>query len=121
MSRLRPRFSRAAVLAGMGRSIPMQIGVVPFGLVVGIVGQGQGLSLLEITLMSALCYAGSAQLLALGHWAVPAPVLSAATAAFVVNLRLMLMGPVLAPWLDRVGGWRRWASLVVRAGRAGGS
>ncbi|MBV8914154.1 MAG: AzlC family ABC transporter permease [Acetobacteraceae bacterium] len=115
MSRLRPRFSRAAVLAGARRSIPMQIGVVPFALVVGIVGQGQGLSLLEITLMSALCYAGSAQLLALGHWAVPAPVLGAATAAFVVNLRMALMGPVIGPWLDRIRGWKLWATLFVMA------
>src|SRR3954453_23975909 len=115
MSRRRPRFSRAAVLAGMRSSIPMQIGVVPFGLVVGIVGQGQGLSLVEITAMSALCYAGSAQLLALGHWGVPAPVVAAATAAFIVNLRLVLMGPVLAPWLDRVRGWKLWASLFVMA------
>lgn len=115
MSRERPRFSRAAVLAGARRSIPMQIGVVPFALVVGIVGQGQGLSLLEITLMSAICYAGSAQLLALGHWAVPAPVVAAATAAFIVNLRLVLMGPVLAPWLDRIRGWKLWASLFVMA------
>ena len=77
MSRRASPFLRAAVLAGARRSIPMQVGVVPFALVVGIVGQGQGLSLLEITLMSALCYAGSAQLLALGHWAVPAPVVGA--------------------------------------------
>jgi branched chain amino acid efflux pump len=115
MSRLRPRFSRAAMLAGARRSLPMQIGVVPFALVVGIQGQGQGLSLLEITLMSALCYAGSAQLLALGQWSVPAPVLAAATAAFIVNLRLALMGPVIGPWLDRLRGWRLWASLFVMA------
>jgi predicted branched-subunit amino acid permease len=31
----------------------------------------------------------------------------------VVNLRLALMGPVLAPWLDRLRGWRLWGSLFV--------
>ena len=108
-----PGFSRAAILAGARRSMPMQVGVIPFGLVTGIVAQGQGLSLLEAMLMSALCYAGSAQLLALGHWAVPAPVFGAAMAAFVVNLRLTLMGPVISPWLDRVRGWRLWTSLFV--------
>ena len=71
MAAPRPGFTRAAILAGVRRSIPMQIGVVPFGLVVGIVAQGHGLSLLEATLMSALCFAGSAQLLALSHWGVP--------------------------------------------------
>lgn len=115
MSRSRPRFSRAAFLAGARRSLPLQVGVVPFALVVGIVAQGQGLSLLEITLMSAIVYAGSAQLVALGHWGVPAPVLGAALTAFIVNLRLALMGPVIGPWLDRVRGWRLWGSLFLMA------
>ena len=115
MSDARPRFSRAALIAGVTRSLPLQVGVVPFALVVGILAQGQGLSLAEATFMSATVYAGSAQLLALGHWSVPAPVVAAATASFVVNLRLALMGPVIAPWLDRLRGWRLWASLFVMA------
>lgn len=108
-------FTRAAVVAGMRQSLALQAAVVPFALVCGIVAQGQGLSLLEAGLMSAVCYAGSAQLLALGHWAVPAPVVAATVAAFIVNLRLALMGPVIAPWLDRVRGWRLWASLFLMA------
>jgi len=115
MSRGRPRFSRAAVLAGARRSLPLQVAVVPFGLVCGVAAQGQGLSLAEATLMSGVVYAGSAQLLALSHWADPAPVLAAAVASFIVNLRLALMGPVLGPWLDRVRGWPLWASLFLMA------
>lgn len=115
MSIGRPRFSRAAIRAGMRQSFPLQIAIVPFALVCGIVAQGQGLSLLEATLMSAVCYAGSAQLLALGHWTVPAPLIAATLATFVVNLRMALMGPVLGPWLDRLRGWRLWLSLFVMA------
>ena len=89
------RFSRPAALLGMRRSLPLIAGLIPFGLVVGLLAQGQGLSLVEAGLMSTLCYAGSAQILALGHWAVPAPVVAASLAALVVNLRLVLMGPVL--------------------------
>ena len=111
----RSSFSRAAVVAGARRSLPLLVGMVPFALVVGITSQSQGLSLSEATLMSACVYAGSAQLLALGHWAVPAPILAAATASFIVNLRLALMGPVLGPWLDRVRGWRLWVSLFLMA------
>lgn len=110
-----PSFTRAAVLAGARRSLALQPALLPFALVCGIVAQGQGLSLLEVTLMSAICYAGSAQLLALSHWQVPAPVLAATLAALVVNLRLALMGPVIGPWLDRVRGWRLWASLFLMA------
>lgn len=115
MSRARPRFSRAAVMEGARRTLSLQAAVAPFGLVCGVAAQAQGLSLAEATLMSALVYAGSAQLLALSHWSSPAPVLGAALATFVVNLRLALMGPVLGPWLDRLRGWRLWASLFVMA------
>jgi 4-azaleucine resistance transporter AzlC len=106
-------FSAAAVRLGARRSVPILLGLIPFGLVIGVMAQGQGLSLAEAGLMSALCFAGSAQLLALGHWGVPAPILAASVAAFVINLRLALMGPVLAPWLDRVRGWRLWGSLFL--------
>lgn len=111
----RPGFTRAALLAGMRDAMAFQAAVIPFALVCGIVAQGQGVSLAEATLMSAFCYAGSAQLLALGHWAVPAPVMAATLAALVVNLRLVLMGPVVAPWLDRMRGWRLWGSLFLMA------
>ena len=102
-------------MAGARQTAPLVVALIPFGLVCGIIAQGQGLSLLEAVLMSALCYAGSAQLLALGHWATPAPVLAATIAAFVVNLRMALMGPVIGPWLDRLRGWRLWGSLFVMA------
>ena len=110
-----PGFSRAAVWAGMRGVVPMLLGLVPFGLVTGVVSQGAGLSLAEASLMSGVVYAGSAQLLALGHWSHPPSALAAGLAAFVVNLRLALMGPVLGPWLGRVRGWRLWASLFVMA------
>ena len=115
MSTARPRFSRTAIVEGMRQSLPLQVALVPFGLVCGIAAQGQGLSMLEAVSMSAVVYAGSAQLLALSHWTSPAPVVAATVATFVVNLRLALMGPVLGPWLDRLRGWRLWVSLFVMA------
>lgn len=108
-------FTRAAASLGVRRTLPFLAALTPFGLVCGIAAQGQGLSLLEASLMSGLVFAGSAQLLVLGQWAHPAPVLAAASAAFAINLRMALMGPVLAPWLDRVRGWRLWGSLFVMA------
>ena len=113
--RSRPSFSGPAIREGVRQAIPLQVALIPFGLVCGVVSQGQGLSLLEATLMSAVVYAGSAQLLALSQWASPVPILAVTLAAFVVNLRLALMGPVMGPWLDRLRGWRLWASLFVMA------
>lgn len=114
MPRVQP-FTAAAMWLGARRIAPLVIALVPFGLIVGLVGQGQGLSLAEMGLMSGLCFAGSAQLLALSHWTMPAPILAAAFGTFVINLRMALMGPVLAPWLDRLHGWRLAGSLFVMA------
>ncbi len=108
-------FSAAAVRLGARRGVPILLGLAPFGMVAGVLAQGQGLSLAEAGLMSAVVFAGSAQLLALGHWGVPAPVLALSLGAFVINLRMALMGPVLMPWLERVRGWRLWGSLFVMA------
>lgn len=111
----RPSFSWASFKEGTRQSLPLQVALIPFGLVCGVAAQGRGLSLLEALLMSALCYAGSAQLLALSQWGTPVSLVAVTLAAFIVNLRLALMGPVMGPWLDRVRGWRLWGSLFLMA------
>jgi len=105
------RFTRAGVARGARAATPMLIGLLPFGLVVGVVSIGRGLSLAECLTMSALVFAGAAQLLALELWTDPAPVLAATLAAAVVNIRMAPMGAALAPWLDRLRGWRLWGTL----------
>ena len=106
-------FTRAGFWRGARESMVAVIGVAPFGIVCGITGQGAGLSFSEITLMSALVYAGASQLVALSIWTHPPHLFGVVFAAFVVNLRLALMGPVLSPWLDKFKGWRVWASLFL--------
>jgi 4-azaleucine resistance transporter AzlC len=106
-------FTRAGMIRGVRHSAPVLLGLIPFGLVAGVAAQGAGMSLAEILLMSGIVFAGSAQLVALGIWAHPPDLLAVTLAAFVVNLRLALMGPVLAPWLDHLRGWRLWGSLFV--------
>jgi predicted branched-subunit amino acid permease len=96
---------------GARRSIPLLIGLFPFGAVAGVTAQAHGLSLAEAFLMSGLVFAGSAQLVSLGAWTFPASLAAATLTCFVVNLRFALMGPLLSPWLDHVHGWKRWGSL----------
>jgi 4-azaleucine resistance transporter AzlC len=106
-------FTAAGLLRGARLTLPVLIGVIPFGIVTGIAAQGAGLSMVEAGLMSATVFAGAAQLLALSHWTHPADVLAAAVATLSVNARLILLGPVLAPFLARVRGWRLHLSLFV--------
>ena len=104
-------FTRAGFMRGVQASPPLLIGGVPFGLVAGLTAQAHGLSFLEITLMSVTVFAGSAQLIALGVWAAPVSVGTVSLASLTMNLRFLLMGPLLAPWMDQLRGWRRWLSL----------
>lgn len=105
-------FTRAGVRRGLRAAIPLVIGTFPFGLVVGVISDAKGLSLLETLVMSGVVFAGASQLLALELWTEPAPVLAATLAALVVNLRLAPMGAALAPWLDRLRGWKLWGTLA---------
>ncbi|MFN6953646.1 MAG: AzlC family ABC transporter permease [Acetobacteraceae bacterium] len=105
-------FTRSGMARGAARGLPLVPIMIPFGLVVGMVAQAQGLSFAELVLMSMLVFAGASQLLALELWSEAAPALGAAAAAFVVNIRMAPMGAALAPWLDRLRGWRVWGSLA---------
>ena len=105
-------FTRAGIARGLRAATPLVIGTFPFGLVVGVISDAKGLSLLEALLMSALVFAGSSQLLALDLWTEPAPVVAATLAALVVNCRMAPMGAALAPWLDRLRGVRLWGTLA---------
>jgi 4-azaleucine resistance transporter AzlC len=98
---------------GARAALAITLGLAPFGLVVGVVADARGLSLLETLLMSGLVFAGTSQLVALELWAEPAPILAAGLAVLVVNLRMAPMGAALAPVLDRLSGWRLWGTLAV--------
>ena len=107
----RVAFTGAGVLRGVRTTVPLLMGVAPFGLVVGVLSAGKGLSLLETLLMSALVFAGTSQILALELWASPVPLLAVGVAALAANLRLVPMGAALSPWFDRLRGWRVWGTL----------
>jgi 4-azaleucine resistance transporter AzlC len=105
-------FTRAGVLHGARASLPLWLGMVPFGVVIGVLADAKGLSFVETVLMSMVVYAGAAQLLVLELWMDPAPVVAAIVAAFVVNIRMAPQGAALAPWLDRLRGWKLWGTLA---------
>ena len=104
-------FTWAGFRHGLRMVLPMLPSFAPFGLVVGVLAAGEGLSLLEATLMSAMVFAGTSQLVALGAWGSPVPVLAVTLAVFFVNLRMAPMSAALAPWFHGLRGWRLWTSL----------
>lgn len=88
--------------AGLVEALPLWVGVVPFGFVYAAVARSAGLSAWEIQLMSLLVYAGGAQFTAvrLAGQGASQGVLVVATA--LINLRHVLYGLSLAPYLRPV-------------------
>ena len=83
-------------------TVPVAVSVFTYGLVFGVLAHQAGLSVLEVFLMSSLVFAGAAQFSAIALWP---PASAAAVIVFttlVVNLRHLLMGAALRPWLSRL-------------------
>ncbi|NSW53389.1 MAG: AzlC family ABC transporter permease [Anaerolineae bacterium] len=95
-------------LAGITRAVPVMLGYVTVGFAYGVLAQDAGLSLFNGVLMSLAVYAGSAQLIGAGMFAMAAHPLSIILTTFIVNLRHLLMSAAIAPRLrDAAVPWTR--------------
>lgn len=99
---------RAEFLAGVRTELPILFGVIPFGLIYGVLGVSAGLPPLLAIAMSSVVFAGSAQfigaeLIGLGA---PGPIIVLTT--LVVNLRHMLYSASLAPHLRHLSPAWKW-------------
>src|SRR6185437_3770864 len=104
-------FTRRGVLAGARACLPIALGAGVYGVVFGILARQAGMSLAEALLMSAIVFAGASQLVALGLWVTPLPVGALILTTLIVNLRHVLMGASLHPWLAKLPRGRVYASL----------
>ena len=108
-------FTAEGVRRGYVAALPIALGLSVFGMVYGLVASQKGLSLAETVLMSAIVFAGAAQMLALELWQEPVPAISLTIAVLIINLRYMMMTAVLRPWLAPVGKLRAYGSLFFTA------
>jgi 4-azaleucine resistance transporter AzlC len=98
---------RSVFWEGFWQSIPLMLGNIPFGLVAGIAGAKAGLNPLEVTLMSAVVYAGAAQLVALQMIGSGTGMPFVLLASLVVNLRYLMYSSAIAKPLEMFSGWRK--------------
>ena len=119
---------KSEFIAGLKTISPILVAAVPIGLVFGAVAAAKGLSPLEVTLMSALVFAGGAQFVVMDIWTHPASWAALGFAALLVNVRHVLMGASLgrkmgafSPWQKYLGALvmadENWAMSEARAGR----
>jgi branched chain amino acid efflux pump len=98
------------LLSGVRAELPLQLGVVPFGMIYGVLAVQAGLSPLAAQLSSCIVFAGSAQLAMaqmLGSGA-SAPV--TALTAMVLNVRHVLYSASAGPHVRHLP--RRWRVLL---------
>ncbi len=80
---------------------PIMVGMLPFGLLVGVASTEAGFGVIGAIAFSAGLFAGASQLAAIGLLTDGAPALVAIATIVVINARLMLYGASLAPWWSR--------------------
>ncbi len=101
---------RARFLAGTHAMTPALVGVVPFGVVTGVVSIAGGLTPLEAIAMSIVTFSGIVQLVAVQLYASGAPLAVILATVAVLSLRLVMYSVGLAPFLGHLPG--RWKSAV---------
>jgi 4-azaleucine resistance transporter AzlC len=106
---------KSEFLAGLKSIAPVLVAAMPIGLVFGAVAAGKGLSPLETLLMSALVFAGGSQFVAMDIWTHPASWTTLGFAAFLVNIRHVLMGASLGRKMEAFKPWQKYASALVMA------
>ena len=107
---------RSEFLAGIKAELPILLGVMPFGMIYGVLAVGAGLPVGAAQAMSVIVFAGSAQfvgaqlfrLSTAQRWATPGVIVVLTT--FVVNLRHILYSASIAPYLKRLH-WR-WKLIL---------
>ena len=83
--------------AGARDSIGILLGLIPFALVFGIASDGAGLSTIQTVAMSAIIFAGTAQLVTVELIDANAGIAIVVITGIVVNLRMLMYSASIAP------------------------
>jgi 4-azaleucine resistance transporter AzlC len=104
------RSRRVEFIAGVKAELPILLGVSPFGMIYGVLALSAGLPAALAFAMSSVVFAGSAQFVAAQLVGAGAPGIVIVFTALIVNLRHILYGASVAPYLKHLG--PRWKCLL---------
>src|SRR5512136_142591 len=99
---------RSEFLAGVKAELPILLGVLPFGLIYGVLASSAGLPASLAQAMSSIVFAGSAQFIAAQLIGAGAPALVLILTTLVVNLRHMLYSASVAPYIKHLRPQWKW-------------
>jgi 4-azaleucine resistance transporter AzlC len=99
---------RQEFIAGVKAEIPILLGVIPFGMIYGVLASGAGIPPAAAQAMSAIVFAGSAQFISAQLYGAGAPGLIIILTASVVNLRHALYSASVQPYIRHLRPVWRW-------------
>ncbi|MBO6512200.1 MAG: AzlC family ABC transporter permease [Roseibium sp.] len=94
--------------------LPVIPGVIALGAVFGTVAAQQGLTFLETILMNSLVFAGASQFVAMEVYSDPltmGALIAMIGVTGAVNMRMLLIGASLRPWLGQEPGYKTYPAL----------
>ena len=94
--------ARSEFWTGVRDGLPLQLGVIPFGLIFGMLGIANGLTPLQTILMSSILFGGASQIVFAQLWANGAPPVFVGASVSVINLRHILYSASVAPYLRQL-------------------
>jgi 4-azaleucine resistance transporter AzlC len=95
----------AGFRAGVIATLPLMPGLFAFGMAFGTVAARKGFTLVEAETMSAVVFAGVAQIIVVDSWPqqfTAATIFAAAVATFVICSRFLLIGASMRPLLGKL-------------------
>ena len=100
-----PRWTMSAFREGVIATLPLMPGLFAFGMAFGTVAARKGFSLFDAEVMSAVVFAGVAQIIVVDAWPqhlTAATIFAAAVATFVICSRFLLIGASMRPLLGKL-------------------
>ena len=99
---------RTEFFSGIRDELPILVGVIPFGMIYGVLALSSGIPTVPAQAMSSIVFAGSAQFITtqlVGHGT---PALVIVLTAAIVNLRHALYSASVAPYLQKLQPAWKW-------------
>ncbi|MFA7415061.1 MAG: AzlC family ABC transporter permease [Rhizobium sp.] len=98
---------------GLRGSVPILVSTIPFAALFGAVAVGNGQTVAEATLMSAIVFAGASQLVGIELFGHNVPIWVIVLSIFAVNFRHILYSAAIAPFIRHFSGIQKAVSLFL--------
>ena len=95
---------------GVLAQLPLQLGVVPFGLVFGVLGIASGLSAAQTILMSSIIFGGASQVVFAQLWSIGASPMVTGGSVAIINLRHIIYSASISRYITELS--LRWRLIL---------